>query len=165
MAGEDALPRCEISLQQLAAMLRLSPRTVQGHAATGVIPKIGPGRFPFPGAIAAFTAHLRRSAEANAGASKLADARQGLTAERAAEVRLRLDATRREFVERDVAADGWTRVDAILARHLSEMGERIAAALPHLTSHDRGKVQAELSDTLETVRAEAVALGVIGARS
>lgn len=163
MRADAELPRREIGLQQLAVMLNLSVRTVQAHAAAGHIPRLAPGRFIFPDAVTAFTQHLRDAAEKNAGASELADARQRLAKQRAAETANRIAAVRSEFVGRDDAAKGWGRVDAIVAARFAQAADRIAAEMPHLTPHDRDLLASEMLDAVANIRAEAAALGVIGA--
>lgn len=163
MRAEAELPRREIGLQELSRLLNLSIRTCQQHAAAGHIPRLAPGKFEFPGAIAAFSAHLRAAAEKNAGASELADARQRLAEQRAAETANRIAEVRKEFVSRTTAAKGWSAIDAIVARCFAETTDRIAAEMPRLTPHDRDLIAAELRDAVSNARAEAAALGVIGA--
>lgn len=163
MRAEAALPRREIGLQELSRVLNLSIRTVQQHAAAGHIPRLAPGRFIFPDAVAAFTQHLRAAADRNADTSGLADARQRLAEQRAVEITNRIAAVRSEYVSREDAAAGWGRVDAIVAARFAQAADRIAAEMPRLTPHDRDLIAAELRDAVSNARAEAAALGVIGA--
>lgn len=120
------------------------------------------GRYPVSG-FGRYFKHLREQAEENATTHALTNARADLTARRAEEVKLRLDRMRAEFVDRESVAESWREIRAIVDRHILASTDRIVAAIPSMTAHDREAIDGLARDVIQNIDEEALALGIIGA--
>ena len=160
--SKEKFPEMVLSAVQVAALFGVSTRSVRGYAERGLLIRTDDGRYPVSG-FGRYFEHLRRQADENADTHALTSARASLAARRAEEVKLRLDRMRAEYVDRQTAAAGWRQVREIVDRHILALTDRITAAVPAITAHDRAKIDELARDLIESIDKETVALGIIGA--
>jgi phage terminase Nu1 subunit (DNA packaging protein) len=160
--SKEKFPEMVLSAVQVAALFGVSTRSVRGYAERGLLIRTENGRYPVSG-FGRYFDYLRRQADENADTHALTSARASLAARRAEEVKLRLDRLRAEYVDRETVATGWRQVREIVDRHILVSADRILAAIPTMTAHDRVSVEELTRDILQNIDEEAIALGIIGA--
>lgn len=141
-----------LTLQQMAALLGVSTKTVAQLVRDGHLKKAGRGKYVLA-SVTIYIEHLRtlaakhgRPVTAN---SEWNDQRTRLAKAQADEKELKAAALRGELVEADKVEREWSDVLRKVRAGVLAAPSRVRQRLPHLSAQDAAEIDAELRRTLE----------------
>ncbi len=143
-----------LTLQQMAALLGVSTKTVAQLVRDGLLKKAGRGKYALA-SVTIYVEHLRALAAKHGrpltANSELNDQRTRLAKAQADEKELRAAALRGDLIEAQAVEREWAEILRRVRAGVLAAPSRVRQRLPHLTAADAAQIDAELREVLTEV--------------
>jgi phage terminase Nu1 subunit (DNA packaging protein) len=138
-----------VAAGELADWLNISLKAIAGHAAAGVVVRVGRGRYKLKESVKKYCEHSRASASGRGSATS--SERTRLLKAQADLVETKSKAARGELVEASAVAEEWSGVLRFVRAGMLAVPSRAASRLPHLSAHDISEIDLEVRSVLTEV--------------
>jgi terminase small subunit / prophage DNA-packing protein len=135
-----------VSTTELADYLGLSSKAIAGHATSGIVKRISPGRFLLRDSVRGYCEHMRKSASGRSSATS--DERARLVREQADAVAHKNAVTRGEYEKSADVETRWCGLCRAIRSGCLALSTRIGAQIAHLTPHDIAVIDREVRSVL-----------------